>query len=198
MNKSAIEKNLHPDWETLSSLVDGELDPAAADSLLTALCRDAELRNEWVTLHIVGDALRSSEVAAAHSTSFCARVAAALANEPTVLAPRPAQASRSGTVRRYLAPGVAIAASAVVIAFVAVPLLQSPATVAPSQQAAATAVPIAAAPAAAEASRRAAATVANARALDVYLAAHRELASGVALPRATPYLRTPGDAPEGR
>lgn len=197
MDKSAIDKNLHPDWETLSSLVDGELDPAAADSLLTRLCRDAELRNEWVTLHIVGDALRSSEVAAVHSTSFCARVAAALENEPTVLAPRPPQASRSGTLRRYLAPGVAIAASAAVIAFVAVPLLQSPATVAPSQQVAVTAVPTAA-PSAAEASRRAAATVANARALDVYLAAHRELASGVALPRATPYLRTPGDAPEGR
>jgi len=47
-------------------------------------------------------------------------------------------------------------------------------------------------------SRRAAATVAKARSLDVYLAAHRELAAGVALPRATPYLRTPGEAPEGR
>jgi sigma-E factor negative regulatory protein RseA len=198
MNKSTIGKNLHPEWEALSSLVDGELDPAAADSLLTALCRDAELRNEWVTLHIVGDALRSSEVAAVHSTSFCARVAAALESEPTVLAPRPPQANRSGTLRRYLAPGVAIAASAAVIAFVAVPLLQSPATVAPSQQVATTAVPIAAVPSASEVSRRAAATVANARAFDVYLAAHRELASGVALPRATPYLRTPGDAPEGR
>ena len=38
MDKSAIDKNLHPDWETLSSLVDGELDPAAAEALLTALC----------------------------------------------------------------------------------------------------------------------------------------------------------------
>ncbi len=49
---------------------------------------------------------------------------------------------RSGTLRRYLAPGAAIAASAAVIAFVAVPLLQSPPAVAPGQQVALTAVPV--------------------------------------------------------
>jgi sigma-E factor negative regulatory protein RseA len=197
MEKSAMSSNLHPEWERLSSLVDGELDPKGTDSLLTALCRDPELHGEWVTLHVVGDALRSSEVAALHAPDFCARVSAALALEPTVLAPRASPVRRSGTLRRYLAPGVAIAASAAVIAFVAVPLLQSPTAVAPIQQAAVTAAP-ASDPTPAEVSRRAAVTVAKARSLDVYLAAHRELAAGVALPRATPYLRTPGEAPEGR
>ena len=90
MDKSAMSSNLHPEWERLSSLVDGELEPGAAEALLTAICRDSELRNEWATLHIVGDALRSSEVAAVHSPDFCARVSAALALEPTVLA-RPRQ-----------------------------------------------------------------------------------------------------------
>lgn len=198
MEKSAMSTNLHPEWERLSSLVDGELEPGAADSLLTALCRDEELRNEWVMLHIVGDALRSSEVAAEHAPDFCARVSAALALEPTVLAPRVSPVRRSGALRRYLAPGVAIAASAAVISFVAVPLLRSPTVVAPTQQVAAVAVPASTPTPPAEVSRRAAATVAKARSLDVYLAAHRELAAGVALPRATPYLRTPGEAPEGR
>ena len=198
MDKSAMSSNLHPEWERLSSLVDGELEPGAAEALLTAICRDPELRNEWATLHIVGDALRSSEVAAVHSPDFCARVSAALALEPTVLAPRVSPVRRSGALRRYLAPGVAIAASAAVIGFVAVPLLQSPTSVAPTQQVAVTAAPAPVPTPAAEVSRRAAATVAKARSLDVYLAAHRELAAGVALPRATPYLRTPGEAPEGR
>lgn len=198
MEKSAMSSNVHPEWERLSSLVDGELDPGTADSLLTALCRDTELRNEWVTLHIVGDALRSSEVAAVHAPDFCARVSAALALEPTVLAPNVSAVRRSRPLRRYLAPGLAVAASAAVITFVAVPLLQSPSGVAPTQQLAVTAAPAAVPAPAPEVSRRAAATVAKARSLDVYLAAHRELAAGVALPRATPYLRTPGDAPEGR
>jgi sigma-E factor negative regulatory protein RseA len=197
MKKSAMSNDLHPEWERLSSLVDGELDPEGADGLLTALSRDSELHDEWVMLHVVGDALRSSEVAALHAPDFCARVSAALALEPTVLAPRGNPVRRSGTLRRYLAPGVAVAASAAVIAFVAVPLLQSPTTVAPTQQVAVTAASTSE-PTPAEVSRRAAATVAKARSLDVYLAAHRELAAGVALPRATPYLRTPGEAPEGR
>lgn len=198
MDKSAMSRNLHPEWERLSSLVDGELEPGVAEALLTAICRDSELRSEWVTLHIVGDALRSSEVAAVHSPDFCARVSAALALEPTVLAPRVSPVRRSSALRRYLVPGVAVVASAAVIGFVAVPLLQSPTSVAPAQQVAVTAAPTPVQTPAAEVSRRAAATVAKARSLDVYLAAHRELAAGVALPRATPYLRTPGEAPEGR
>ena len=103
MDKSAMSSNLHPEWERLSSLVDGELDAGAAEALLTAICRDPELRNEWATLHIVGDALRSSEVAAVHSPDFCARVSAAVALEPTVLAPCVNPVRRPGGLRRYLA-----------------------------------------------------------------------------------------------
>jgi len=196
MNKTTPRSTAHPDWEALSSLADGELEGAAADALLAALCRDPELRQEWITLHVVGDALRSSDVAAAHSESFCERVRAALEREPTVLAPRTAQQpGRARPLRAYLLPGAAIAASAAVIGFVAVPLLQAPPAVQPV---------VAAAPAQATASaavatsRRAAATLASARAFDVYLAAHREVATGVALPRATPYLRTPDQVSEGR
>jgi sigma-E factor negative regulatory protein RseA len=194
MNKTTPRATVHPDWEALSCLADGELDSTAADAMLAALCRDPELRKEWITLHIVGDALRSSDVAAVHSDSFCERVRAALEREPTVLAPRAARPARARPLRAYLLPGAAVAASAAVIAFVAVPLLQAPA-VAPVV---ATAPAQAPAPTALAPSRRAAATPANARAFDVYMAAHREVATGAALPRATPYLRTPDQVPESR
>jgi sigma-E factor negative regulatory protein RseA len=196
MSKTTPQVTAHPDWEALSSLADGELEDKAAAPLLAALSRDSELRIEWTMLHIVGDALRSSEVAAVHSDSFCARVRAALEQEPTVLAPSSTQPKRA-RLRTYLLPGAAIAASAAVIGFVAVPLLESPPAV---QQAAVTVSPPQPTQlvASSASGRRAAATVANARALDVYLAAHRELAAGVALPRATPYLRMPSEVAESR
>ncbi len=127
--------------------------------------------------------------------SFCERVAAAIAREPTVLAPRSLAAAAAGAPVRH-SDGLAVAASAAVIGYVAVPMLQPPGS-APVQQAAVSGQQ-APAPAADTSARRAATTVANVRALDAYLVAHRELASGVALPRATPYLRSTADAADRR
>jgi len=204
MMKPSQTPGARPDCEALSCLMDGELSAEQSRALLGSLCERAELRTEWVAFHAVGDALRSHEVAAAHSTAFCARVAEAVAREPTVLAPRALAPARS-PLRRLLAPGLAVAASAAVIGFVAVPLLRAPPTpapqvaaTAPPAEAPATALAAAALPADDAAARRAAATVANVRAMQAYLAAHRELASGAALPRAMPYLRASAEQPEGR
>lgn len=194
MNKASVPAT-RVDGETLSSLVDGELDPVRERAAIEALCAEAELRGQWVAFHLVADALHSSEVAATHSAAFCARVSEEIAREPTILAPR-ALAPAPSALRRYLAPGLAVAASAAVIGFVAVPLLRSPDPVPATQQAAVQALP--AVPAGEQAARRAAATVANARAFQAYLVAHRELTTGAALPRATPYLRTTGEQPDGR
>jgi sigma-E factor negative regulatory protein RseA len=193
MNEASRQGEERPWCESMSCLVDGELGEEEARRLMAALCADPELRTEWISFHVVGDALRSSEVAAAHSMSFCERVAAAIAHEPTVLAPRSIGVLRQ--VRRFAIPTLAVAASVAVIGYVAVPMLQ-PTGSAPVQQAAVRSLP---APApVAEPSRRAASTVANARALDAYLVAHRELGSGVALPRAMPYLRSTAEATDGR
>jgi sigma-E factor negative regulatory protein RseA len=187
--------------ETLSSLMDGEVDARTAGGLLATLCSSSELRAEWIAFHLVGDALRSSEVAAGHSDGFGARVAAAIAREPAIMAPHALRTSPS-PLRRYLLPGIAVAASAAVIGFVAVPLLRNAETP-PAQQASVAPAQTVVATTPAErpeeaAARRAAATVANARTLQAYLAAHRELTAGVALPRATPYLRASAEQPEGR
>lgn len=176
------------DIEDLSSLIDGELDPHASAAVLDALCRDAELQRRWSDLQLVGDALRSTDVAACHVDGFCVRVRNALADEPTVLAPR---AARPAAVRRYAIPGVAVAASVAAIAFVAVPLLRAPAADMTAQKQPAPA-PISAPMVARtdDSGARAASAIANARALDPYFAAHRELTGGTPLPRATAYLRT--------
>jgi sigma-E factor negative regulatory protein RseA len=195
MNKEPVPAAMRSECELLSSLMDGELDPEEASRLLASLCVDTGLRSDWAAFHVVGDALRSNEVASAHSSAFCARMAASIAREPTVLAPRAASGLRS-PMRRYLTPGLAIAASVAVISFVAVPLMRSPAPAPVVQQAAVQ--PLTAAQTAEEGTRRAAVTVANARAMQAYLAAHRELATGAALPRATPYLRTTAEQSEGR
>lgn len=190
----------HCDAETLSCLMDGELDPAQTGALTAVLCADEALRAEWIAFHLAGDALRSAEVASAHSRSFCMRVAAAIAREPAIVAPR-ALTGQGSPLRRYILPGLAVAASAAVIGFVAIPLMRNTEPQMPVQAAAVQPPP--AAVAATESpdevtARRAAATVANARALQAYLAAHRELTTGAAFPRATPYLRTATDPSESR
>jgi len=194
MNKASVVAAVRPECELLSSLMDGELSPDEASRLLESLCADTQLRNQWMAYHVVGDALRSNEVAAEHSTAFCSRVADAITREPTVLAPR--ATTPVAPLRRYLVPGLAMAASVAVIGFVAVPLMQTSAPTSPVQQA--TVQPSITPSTAEEGARRAAATVANARAMQAYLAAHRELTTGVALPRATPYLRTTTEQAEAR
>ena len=177
------------DNEHLSSLIDGELDAREAAAVIDALCRDAELQHRWSDLQLVGDALRSTEVAACHVDGFCARVRKALADEPAVLAPSRA---RPGW-RRYAVPGFAVAASVAALAFVAIPLLRAPSPDVMAQKPRPAAAPLVASntePVPAEVATKAAAAIATARALDPYFAAHRELTGGTPLPRATAYLRT--------
>lgn len=184
-----IATNGKVDFEHLSSLIDGELDADEVAAVLDALCRDPQLQRHWSELQLVGDALRSAEVAACHQDGFCERVRQALAAEPTVLAPRrPARPAW----RRYSMPGLAVAASVAALAFVAVPLMQSPSPDVMARKQTSPAAPVVASTAALPASQaeaKAAAAIANARALDPYFAAHRELTGGSPLPRAAAYLR---------
>ena len=177
--------------ERISILLDGEMDRAEATAAIAALCADPALRRHWHELHRVGDALRSHEVAASDSEAFCARVAAVISAEPTVLAPRAVHASSSGA-RRYWMPGLAVAASAAAVAFVAVPLMRTPETVSIAKNA--TPAQVSTMDVGAQKSLP---TIANARGLNAafspYLAAHRELTSNSVVPRAAVYLRSAED-----
>jgi negative regulator of sigma E activity len=176
--------------ERISILLDGEMDRAEAAAAIAVLCADPALRRYWHELHRVGDALRSHEVAASDSEAFCARVAAAISTEPTVLAPRAVHAS--SRTRRYWMPGLAVAASAAAVAFVAVPLMRAPETVSIARDA--TPAQVSSVEVTAQKSLP---TIANARGLNPsfnpYLAAHRELIGNSVVPRATVYLRSAED-----
>lgn len=178
------------DAERVSCLVDGELDRGEADRLIGALCRSDELQREWRVMQLVGDALRSSEVAACHQPDFCRRVADALQSEPTVLSPRTPAARPAW--RRYVVPGVAVAASVAALGFIAVPLLEPVPSTPVAQAPAAAPVVVEAAAPTAPPSRRVSG-LANAAGMDVYLTAHRELTGGTAMPRAAHYLRVRND-----
>lgn len=149
--------------EALSRLIDGELDAGGCRALLDRLERDPDARGSWVLLNVACDAVRSSETASLHSTTFVARVSAALDAEPVILAPGAAR-RRLVMVRRVAVPAAAVAAAMVVLVVVAVPQLRGSTGTAPSQMARETPV------APADASN----DVARSKALDAYLEAHRE------------------------
>jgi negative regulator of sigma E activity len=175
----------------LSCLLDGELQADECRALVERLRQDEDACRRWNMLNCAGDAIRSADVASWHADGFVTRVSAALDGEPTVLAPA-ALASRS-SIGRWLLPGAGVAAAAVVLLAVGLPVRQ-----ASSPGALASKAP--AAPAASLATVGAPVAIDRAPALERYLAAHRELAEPTLMPASTPYLRTSGATPaqEGR
>jgi len=67
----------------ISTLMDGELERHEAVAPLDALRTDGEIRDAWRTYHLIGDAMRDTRML---SDSFAGRVAAKLAEEPTLMA----------------------------------------------------------------------------------------------------------------
>lgn len=110
----------------LSSLADGEADAEAAQ-VLTAAWRDhAEARSTWHAYHLIGDVLRSDELAksAVADARFLSVLRERLAQEPVVMAPAPLltpqrEAAVAKRQPRWLAPA-AVAAGFVAVAGVLV------------------------------------------------------------------------------
>jgi len=101
----------------ISALVDGE---AEAVQPGCELWRDnAQARSTWHTYHLIGDVLRSDDLAAApaRDAAFLAALRTRLAQEPAVLAPQPAKAPPRRVA--WLMPAAA-AAGVVVVAGVLV------------------------------------------------------------------------------
>ena len=117
--------------ERLSALTDGELEDRGVAQACAHWRASAESRAAWHAYQLIGDVLRSDDLAgdAARDAGFMAALRVRLATEPVVLAPQPVAAPRSdihaetaahamsGSARRWswLAPTV-VAAGFVAVA----------------------------------------------------------------------------------
>lgn len=119
--------------EQLSAFVDGEM--AGGEQHLNAIfsALDQEGRTAWSSYHLIGDVLRSDDLAMspAASQSFMAGFAARFEAEPHVLAPAalPAAAhegrvSRMLALRRRVVPSLAVAAAAATLTWIVMPQMR--------------------------------------------------------------------------
>lgn len=136
----------HPDFadtpsdETLkgwlSELADGQADERAAQGACQAWREQPEMRRTWHSYQLIGDVLRSEELArpAAGDLAFLAGVRARLAQEPVVLAPAPLQqpapvpmpVAAVARRQRWLAPAAAAAGFLAVAGVLVVTRLAAP------------------------------------------------------------------------
>ncbi|HSO05993.1 MAG TPA: sigma-E factor negative regulatory protein [Pelomicrobium sp.] len=160
--------------ERLSALADGELEDFEAQALMKRMPSDADLMRDWAIYHVIGEALRQERT---YRIDIVGVVGRRLAEEPTVLAPRPVRRKR---LQVY---ALSAAASAAAVAMVAWVMLQGqpPATMAPMAQGPAAVV--------AGSAGIPVATPVNA-AMDDYLRAHQEYSPSTQILGVAPYIRT--------
>jgi sigma-E factor negative regulatory protein RseA len=180
------DSRLAAQQEALSAMADGEASSHEAEQLCAAWRDDADARGRWHAYHLIGDVLRSEELAArpGRDEAFLQALRGRLAEQPVVLAP--AASGRLAARRRWMrwaAPG-AVAAGFVAVAGVLVVARQDAVTdgalVAGGSLAASAVVPVAAATAPTQEAVAGLANgplLRNAR-LDRYLSAHRGAAAG--------------------
>lgn len=112
--------------ERLSALIDGELDGSSVAQACAHWRDDAASRESWHAFHLIGDVLRSEDLAgdAARDAAFLQSLRVRLASEPVVLAPEPILASSAAdaSVVRVANGGrkAWVAASVAAVGFVAV------------------------------------------------------------------------------
>lgn len=100
-------------WEeSISAWVDGEA-RIHADDLDSPYGRQV-----WDTYHLIGDVMRSNELALTPSERFYARVSTAIDTEPAIVAPRRKTPS---VVTRVGLSGLAVAAAVASVVWVALP-----------------------------------------------------------------------------
>src|SRR5262245_16636228 len=160
--------------ERISELMDGELDAREAHKQVSRIKQDRELAHCWNTFHLIGDALRGERPL---NRELSGRVAKALQDEPTILAPRSyAPSKRAATYAISLAASLSAVAVVVWIAFynnpLAPPVAQAPSASQP-------------APAVGEL-----ASVPSEGQMNEYLRAHTEYSPSTAIQGLAPYIRS--------
>ena len=98
--------------ERLSALADGEIDGVEPASLCAGWSVDEGVRRDWHTWHLIGDVLRSEDLASdpRRDRQLCAAIRARLRDEPIVLAPSREPGGRRGrwAVGGAIAAGLAL------------------------------------------------------------------------------------------
>jgi len=157
--------------ENISRLMDGELDDAELQSVLSGLKQPAGVAT-WACYHAIGEALRQQVHFGAYALGVAPRLAERLAAEPTVLAPRRVALERTAT---WAWAAAATIAAAGIVGWTALSLVDdTPAAMAK----------------AGEAGTLRAAQVRPAPSVPSdYLVAHQEYSPATALQVVGPYLR---------
>jgi len=113
--------------QMVSRLVDGDMDPTQVRAACAAWREDAQVRETWHTYQLIGDVMRSDDLALApqRDEAFLLALRARLANEPVVLAPstaapEPVTSAPATAPRRHWAAPLAVAAGFVAVAGVLV------------------------------------------------------------------------------
>lgn len=173
----------------LSALMDGEAEPARIGALLERVQREARPREAWSTYHLIGDVMRSSDLARPCDDALVLRVRAALAREPVVLAPAPLARPR---FPRWRAPAAAVAGVALVAGTWSVVNLRQP------TRDAQTSASLAARDTTASAPQLPTAAMLRDAHLDRYLQAHQEFAGATALGASSGLVRATVRDPSSR
>jgi len=100
--------------ERISEFMDGEVADHEVSAQLARLKQDPALRQGWDTYHLIGDAIRGET---GGNAGFMSRFSAALAQEPTVLAPR--APVRKAAIRRIALPLAASFGGVALVAWLA-------------------------------------------------------------------------------
>ncbi|MBC7944982.1 MAG: sigma-E factor negative regulatory protein [Burkholderiales bacterium] len=156
--------------DKISALMDGELEEYNARSALASLKSRADLRDQWMSFHVVGDALRQD---AQLSCDFSGKFSELLAKEPTVLAPT---RRATATPRRMALSAVASVAAVAMVGWLA--LSESPL---PRPDNLASAPPARSAPSL---------EFETDSAVNDYLLAHQEFSPSTAIQGVASYVRT--------
>jgi len=101
--------------ESLSALMDEELEHHQQGSMITHLCRDSQHQRSWQHFNLISDVLKKN-LPSHVSADFCQKVSLALEQEPTILAPHHRRPLRlTPFVRQVTGLGIAASVTAAAI-----------------------------------------------------------------------------------
>ncbi|MGF6755300.1 sigma-E factor negative regulatory protein RseA [Paraburkholderia sp. GAS42] len=197
MGSVSMQSQASSRGERLSAFVDGELSGEEhLNKFIADLNRDD--RAAWSDYHLIGDALRSDDLAVSPvaSKAFMAGFAARFESEAHVLAPAAIPvARRLLALRRRVVPAFAVAAAAATLTWVVVPQLQGVGSAPGGAQMAAVSsdsmqrVAMASVPAATARPVMQEANIIRDANLDQYLEAHQQFAQQPVVPGSMPLIR---------